>query len=181
MHDKVKLQSEGEKASVLDDIDFELSLIHRDEINVAYILNLLMTLSKLNPEDAKKRQKEIIDLVAGEVQLRSKRALIEEFIEENLPKLKPTDNVITEFETYWSKHKQTAFDQLCADENIKPDQLEKLLQTYEFASRLPRDQEVVNALGFKPKILERKPILERVAIKIQTFIVTFIEGMGGSV
>ena len=181
MHDKVKLQSEGEKASVLDDIDFELSLIHRDEINVAYILNLLMTLSKLNPEDAKKRQKEIIDLVAGEVQLRSKRALIEEFIEENLPKLKPTDNVITEFETYWSKHKQTAFDQLCADENIKPDQLEKLLQTYEFASRLPRDQEVVNALGFKPMILERKSILERVAVKIQTFIDTFIEGMGGSV
>ena len=181
MHDKVKQQSEGEKASVLDDIDFELSLIHRDEINVAYILNLLMTLSKLNPEEAKKRQKEIIDLVAGEVQLRSKRALIEEFIEENLPKLKPNDNVIAEFETYWSKHKQTAFEQLCADENIKPEQLEKLLQTYEFASRLPRDQEIVNALGFKPMILERKSILERVAVKIQTFIDTFIEGMGGSV
>ncbi len=181
VHDKVKRQADTDKVSVLEDIDFELSLIHRDEINVAYILNLLVTLSKLNPEEAKKRQKEIIDMVAGEVQLRSKRVLIEEFIEENLPKLKPTDNVISKFETYWSTHKQTAFEQLCAEENIKPEQLEKLLQTYEFASRLPRDQEIVNALGFKPKILERKSILERVADKIQAFIDTFIEGMGGSV
>jgi type I restriction enzyme R subunit len=56
---------------VLDDVDFELDLIYRDEINVAYILNLLVSLNKLDPVEAKKRQKEIIDLVAGEIQLRS--------------------------------------------------------------------------------------------------------------
>lgn len=73
LHDKTRKQNEGEKASILEDVDFELSLIHRDEINVAYILSLLMSLSKLTPEEARKRQKEIIDLIAGEVQLRSKR------------------------------------------------------------------------------------------------------------
>lgn len=180
VHDKVKKQSEGEKASVLEDVDFELSLIHRDEINVAYILNLLVSLNKLNPEEAKKRQKEIIDLVAGEVQLRSKRQLIEQFIEENLPKLKPNDNVIHEFESYWTQHKREAFELLCKEENIVPERFEKVLQTYEFASRLPRDKEIADALSFKPKILDRKTILERVADKIQTFIHTFIEGMGGS-
>lgn len=45
VHDKVKKQSEGNVASVLEDVDFELSLIHRDEINVAYILNLLVSLN----------------------------------------------------------------------------------------------------------------------------------------
>jgi type I restriction enzyme R subunit len=162
-------------------VDFELALLHRDEINVAYILNLLVSLNKLNPEEAKKRQKEIIDLVAGEVQLRSKRQLIEEFIEENLPKLKPNDNVIRSFENYWAEHKQHAFERLCTEENIIPEQFEKLLQTYVFANRLPRDQEIVKALSFQPKILERKSILERVADKIQAFINTYIEGMGGSV
>ncbi len=181
LHDKTKKQGEGEKASILEDVDFELSLIHRDEINVAYILQLLISLSKLKPEEAKKRQKEIIDLIAGEVQLRSKRKLIEQFIEENLPKVKPNGNVIAEFESYWTEHKKKAFDALCTDENIKPELLEKLLQTYVFANRLPRDQEIVEALTFKPKILERKSILERVAEKIQDFINTFIEGMGGSV
>lgn len=181
VHDKVKKHTDPEKASVLEDIDFELILIHRDEINVAYILNLLVGMSKLNPEEAKKRHKEIIDLVAGVVQLRSKRLLIEEFIQENLPKLKPNENVINEFESYWSKHKQKAFEQLCADEKIQPEKLEKLLQTYIFANRLPRDQEIKKALNFEPRILERKSILERVADKIQVFINTFIEGMGGTV
>lgn len=179
VHDKVKKQAEGEKASILEDIDFELTLIHRDEINVAYILNLLVSLNKLVPEEAKKRQKEIIDLVAGEIQLRSKRQLIEEFIESNLPKLKPNEDVIGAFESYWSNHKQAAFKKLCEDENIVPEKFAKVLQTYEFQNRLPRDGEIVEALSFKPKILERKSILERVAEKIEVFINTFIEGMGG--
>jgi type I restriction enzyme R subunit len=166
---------------VLEDIDFELSLIHRDEINVAYILNLLVSLRKLEPEEAKKRQKEIIDLVAGEVQLRSKRELIEQFIDDNLAQLKPTDNVITAFEGYWSKHRKTAFEQLCADEKIAPEQLSKLIHDYEYYNRLPRPHEIKDALSYQPRVLERKTILGRVAEKIQDFIDTFIEGMGGSV
>ena len=181
LHDKVKKESSADKASILEDVDFELSLIHRDEINVAYILNLLLSLKKLKPEEAQKRQKEILDMVAGEVQLRSKRELIKAFIEENLPKLKPDDNVITEFERYWSNHQKQAFSKLCNEEQINPVELEKLLNTYTFANRLPREQEIVSSLTFKPKILERKPIIERVADKIKAFIDTFIEGMGGSV
>lgn len=181
IHDKVKKRSDPEKVSILEDVDFELSLIHRDEINVAYILNLLVSLNKLDPIDAKKRQKEIIDLVAGEVQLRSKRALIEAFIEENLPKLKSSDNVIQAFESYWTDSKKAAFGELCKAENINPQELEKLLNHYAFANRLPREQEIVDSLNFKPKILERKPVIKRVAEKINSFIDTFIEGMGGSV
>ena len=162
-------------------MDFELDLIHRDQINVAYILNLLVSLNKLAPDDAKKRQKEIIDLVAGEVQLRSKRQLIEDFIEEKLPKLKASDNVITEFEKYWTVNQQQALTKLCSEENIKPEALQNLIDNYTFANRLPRDQEIVEALSYRPRILDRKPILLRVADKIQNFINTFVEGMGGSV
>ena len=181
IHDKVKKQRETDEASVLEDIDFELSLIHRDEINVAYILNLLVNLNKnLDPEEKQKRQKEIIDLVAGEVQLRSKRELIEKFVAENLPSLKPNDNVINEFENYWSENKQKAFEALCAEENMVPEQLEQIVKNYGFYNRLPKSQDIGNALSFKPKILERKTILQRVGDKIQDFINTFIDGMGGA-
>ncbi|MEI6334285.1 MAG: type I restriction endonuclease subunit R [Methylococcaceae bacterium] len=181
IHDKVKKDQGKEKTSIIDDVDFELSLIHRDEINVAYILNLLMTLSKLPPEERTKRQKEIIDMVAGEMQLRSKKELIQTFIDQNLPNIKPTDNVVEQFENFWSENKQQAFTVLCAEEQIVPEQLEKLINDYTFANRLPREQEIVSALNFKPKILQRKSIIERVAEKIKAFIDTFIEGMGGSV
>jgi len=170
-----------EKTSILEDVDFELSLIHRDEINVDYILNLLMTLSKMAPEDRAKRQKEIVDIAAGEMQLRSKKLLIQTFIDENLPNIKPTDNVITVFESFWSDNKQQAFSALCEEEQIVPEQLEKLLNDYTFANRLPREQEILSALSFKPKILQRRSIIERVGAKIKAFIDTFIEGMGGSV
>jgi type I restriction enzyme, R subunit len=181
IYDKVKKQDEGDTVSILDEVDFELDLIHRDEINVAYILNLLVSLNKLNPEEAKKRQKEIIDLIAGEVQLRSKRKLIEEFISENLPKLSPNGNVLKEFESYWNEHKTNAFEKLCKEENLSPQKFESIVQTYVFANRLPRQQEIVDSLNFQPKILERKTLLERITSKIEEFITTFIDGMGGSV
>ena len=181
VHDKVERGQGKEKTSILEDVDFELSLIHRDEINVAYILNLLMTLSKMAPEDRARRQKEIVDIVAGEMQLRSKKLLIQTFIDENLPNIKPTDNVIAAFESFWTDNKQKAFSALCEEEQIVPEQLEKLLNDYTFANRLPREQEIVSALSFKPKILQRKSIIERVGDKIKAFIDTFIEGMGGSV
>src|SRR5690606_16967157 len=41
LHDKVKSDHNKEKVSILEEVDFELELIHRDEINVTYILNLL--------------------------------------------------------------------------------------------------------------------------------------------
>lgn len=181
LHDKVKNTESTDKTSILEDVDFELSLIHRDEINVAYILSLLLGLSKLKPEEAKKRKQEILDMVTGDVQLRSKRELIKAFIEENLPKLKPEENVITAFENYWRTHKKAAFAKLCEEEKIKPEELEKMLGTYAFANRRPREQEIGSALTFKPKILERKGIIQRIKEKISAFIDTFIEGMGGSV
>lgn len=120
-----------------------------------------------------------IDVVMSEIQLRSKRRLIEKFIDDNLQQLQPTDNVITAFEGYWSSHRKTAFEQLCADEKIQPEQLQKLLQDYEYYNRMPRPQEIKDALTYQPRVLERKTILGRVAEKIQLFIDTFIEGMGG--
>ncbi|MEY4476471.1 MAG: hypothetical protein RL248_2238, partial [Pseudomonadota bacterium] len=117
LYDVVKKRDAKEKVSILDDVDFELSLLHRDEINVSYILNLLLGLQKIrDPEDAKQRKKGILDLLAGEVQLRSKRALIQAFIDDNLPNIKPQDNVLTAFEQYWHTHQQQALTALCQEE-----------------------------------------------------------------
>jgi len=42
LYDKVKSNNQKEKVSILDDVDFELELIHREEINVYYIIQLLI-------------------------------------------------------------------------------------------------------------------------------------------
>jgi len=182
LHDKVAKQKRAnEKESILEDVDFELSLIHRDDINIAYILNLLISLQKLNTEEAKQRQKEIIEMLAGEANLRSKRGLIQDFIEKSLPKIKPDEEVLEVFETFWTEQKTNALQVLCDEERIKPEALQKLIRNYLFTNRLPRNEEIADSLSFQPKILERKPVITRIADKIKEFIDTFIEGMGGIV
>ncbi|WP_269076521.1 type I restriction endonuclease subunit R, EcoR124 family [Dolichospermum compactum] len=64
---------------------------------MAYILNLLRSMNKTDPVATQKLQKEILDLMADEIQLRNKRALIEAFIANNLQQLQSDENVMNTF------------------------------------------------------------------------------------
>lgn len=57
--------------------DFELELIHRDEINVTYIIQLLIRLKSQTQKDTTKAENEIFNLLNTEATLRSKKELIE--------------------------------------------------------------------------------------------------------
>ncbi len=176
LYDKVKSNHQTEAVSILDDVDFELELIHRDEINVAYILKLL---ASLKGQDKEKRYKEIIDLLTGEVQLRSKRELIERFIKENLPEIEDLDNIPDEFEKFWNKEQLKAFKQLCEEENLSSGKTEKIIEDFLFSEREPLRDEVLELIeGAKPTILERKKTGDRILIKIIQFVDVFINGMG---
>lgn len=178
LYDKVKTDTQKEKVSILDDVDFELELIHKDEINVVYILKLLANL-KDNP-DKEKQKKEIINLIAGEARLRSKRELIEKFIQENLPAIEDSDTIPDEFERFWSAEQLLSFNKLCAEENLSNEKVEKIISDYIFSQREPLRTEVLALRnGEIPKLMERKAVSERIMSKIKTFFETFISGMGG--
>jgi len=179
LYDKVKTEHQKEKVSILEDVDFELELIHRDEINVAYILILLANL-KTSIADKEKKQKEIIDIIAGEAHLRSKRELIEKFIKENLPDIEDADDIPEEFERYWNKEQVEAFNKLCQEENLSEDKVEKVIADYLFSEREPLRDEVLELIeGEKPTLLKRKTTGERIIAKIKNFVETFINGIGG--
>lgn len=178
LHDKVKTDHGKEKVSVLEDVDFELELIHRDEINVTYILKLLADLKETKESDKQKKKKEVVDLIAGETNLRSKRELIEKFIEENLPLVKDTEEIPQEFENFWSKEQQKAFNKLVEEENLDKEKTKRLIEDYLFAEREPLRDELLNLLnGEKPSVLHRKNIGDRLLKRILTFVETFINGM----
>jgi type I restriction enzyme, R subunit len=179
LYDKVKTDRQKEKVSILDDVDFELELIHRDEINVAYILMLLANLK--NSPDLEKRKKEIVDLIAGEAHLRSKKELIEKFIRENLPSIEDTDTIPNEFEAYWNEEQLAAFKKLCAEEKLSDEKVEKVIADYMFSEREPLRDEILDLIdGDKPTVLQRKTVGERILEKIKKFVDTFINGMGGN-
>ena len=101
IYDKVKKDHWKEKVSILENVDFELELIARDDITMDYILNLLVKLVKWQDNiEYEKRKKAILDMVSWEVKLRSKKELIEKFIEENLVNIKNEEDITSEFEKY---------------------------------------------------------------------------------
>jgi type I restriction enzyme, R subunit len=178
LYDKVKSNHQKEKVSILEDVDFELELIHRDEINVNYIIQLLIKLKASVQKDVTKTEKEIFNLLNSDVQLRSKRELIEKFIQENLPVLEDTDDIPEAFDKFWNEEQQKAFHKLVKDENLSADRTEKIIEDYLFAEREPLRDEVLELIeGNKPTVLERKKVGDRILSKILDFVDTFINGM----
>lgn len=180
LYDKVKSNHQKEKVSILEDVDFELELIHRDEINVNYIIQLLIKLKASVQKDVTKTEKEIFNLLNSDAQLRSKRELIEKFIQENLPVLEDTDDIPEAFDTFWNKEQQKAFRELVKEENLSAERTEKIIEDYLFAEREPLRDEVLELIeGDKPTVLERKKVGDRILSKILGFVETFINGMTG--
>jgi type I restriction enzyme R subunit len=181
LYDKVKSDHQKEKVSILEDVDFELELIHRDEINVAYIIQLLIKLKSDTQKDVAQTEKEIFNLLNNEAHLRSKRELIEKFIEENLPVIEDSDDVPQEFEKFWNEEQLNAFADLVKEEKLNVDRTEKLIEDYLFAEREPLRDEVLELIeGDKPTLLERKKTGDRILTRILDFVETFINGMAGN-
>ncbi len=55
----------------MEDVDIELELIHRDEVNVVYILKLLAKLKQAEGKDVDLQKRAIMDLLTGEIDLRT--------------------------------------------------------------------------------------------------------------
>jgi type I restriction enzyme, R subunit len=186
LFDKARSQKEGEdKASIIHDIDFELELIQRDEINVAYILRLLAELKADEQSedatvrrDASNRRKSILDMLGSETQLRSKRELIERFINEQMPHIATAAAVESAFGEFWQAERQRAFDTLCTDEGLDQSSTKELIEEYHFTGRTPLRERIVAALSVKPKILQRKTIIERVTDKLMALVRTFDDNIG---
>lgn len=177
LYDKARGEHSSEKVSILDDVDFELELIHRDEINVDYILRLLASYVDADDNERARIIKNINDIMSGDIALRSKRELIEKFISGSLKEIKDSTEVEGKFESYWQDEQVKEFERICNDEGLMSDKLQKIIDTYLYSGRKPRRDDLAGTLAQQPKILERDSIIKRVATKVNKFIETFIDGV----
>ncbi|QBZ82739.1 Type-1 restriction enzyme R protein [Hydrogenovibrio crunogenus] len=176
LYDKVKSNNQKEKVSILNDVDFELELIHRDEINVTYILKLLGQLKDAPKEEHEARKKNIMDMLSGDVQMRSKKELIEKFIHENLPEVQNGGQVEERFKQFWKEQDSAEIKRICEEENLDLEKVQKLISSYLFTEKLPYRDDVVKTMNQKPTILKRKTVSQRVLDQMLDYIKTFIDG-----
>ena len=177
LYDKVRTDNQTQKVSILEDVDFELELIHRDEINVAYILKLLAKLKHAEGEDKAKQKKAIMDMMSSEVQLRSKRELIEKFIDEHLPKIDDADAIYDEFQQYWQDQKVLELNRICKEEDLDRKQFKNLIDTYVFTGKKPLTDDVIKCLEERPSVLQARQIGKRIIGKMEKFVSTFVDDM----
>lgn len=119
LHEKYKSPN-GEKDSILDDVVFEMELVKQVEVNIDYILMLVAKYHDSNCED-----KEILvaidKAIKSSLQLRSKKELIEHFID--------TINADTDVNFDWVRfvreQREADIAQLIQSEKLKPEETRK--------------------------------------------------------
>ncbi len=173
LYEAVKYSMEDNRVSILDDVDFELDLLHRDEINVDYILKLLTEYNGSTEEQWDEKKENIFNLISGQEHLRSKRELIEEFIDNNLINISNGDDIETEFNKFWEEQKSKELTELCDEENLDKPRVKSLIETYIYDQREPLGDDIAKTLQTKFKLLERQKVISRVLNMLMKHIEKF--------
>ena len=177
LYQTVKNETKKEKVSILNDIDFELELIRRDNVNVAYILTLLTELYGQKPKDRAKKIEAISAMIDGEVTLRSKKELIERFIDQHVDNLSDTDDIEDAFDVYQEFEKQKALKNFVEQENLDIAKVKEVLSSYQFTRKEPLRDEVIGLMVERPSLKDRATAAERITDKIKDFVETYVDGL----
>lgn len=114
---------EADKDSILDDVVFEMELVKQVEVNIDYIL---MLVAKYHDENCK--DKEILvaidKAIRSSLQLRSKKELIEDFIET----INASSDVNEDWQKFVQEQKEMDIQELIQEEKLKPEETKKLME-----------------------------------------------------
>jgi len=138
LYDEVVNRGDKERVSILDDLDFEVELLRRDDINVGYIMLLLKELDATS-ESFLKDKEFILKAMDGSDELRSKKELIERFIENNLPYIGDGENIEEVFEEFIEAEREKAIATFVEEHRLHEDKVEETMAEYTFSKKIDRD------------------------------------------
>ncbi len=122
LYDKHRRQSDGDKESINDDIEFEIELVKQVTINIDYILQLVAKYHKSHMKD-----KEILTAIDkamnSSIELRSKKELIERFINT----LNVHSDVDKDWRAFTDRNKAEDLEKIIEEENLKPEEARKFV------------------------------------------------------
>ena len=105
----------------LSDIEFEIELLKTDEINLDYILALIVEKSK-NSESKEAMKAEVSRVIRSSIDIRAKEELVIGFINDtDLASLKDHDEIINAFYAYGKERKAVAIRELAESEKLVKD------------------------------------------------------------
>lgn len=165
IYDEVK-RAEGEKVSVLADIDFCIEIMHTDKINVGYIMNLIR---QIDLTDTKQRDQDIKEIMAeldraDNEELRLKVDLLKTFLNKVIPTLSPEDSIDEAYYAFEEQSRQEEVKYFAEEVNLNEETIQEFVAEYQYAGIL-NHQEISDAVV--DKLLAKK----RKVKKVKEFIV----------
>lgn len=157
----------GQKASVLQDIDFVMEVMFRDKINVHYILELI---NQIDLGDTKKRDFDIQAILDKlnkneDPQLKSKIELIEAFLRQVVPTLEADDSVPVRYQEFIQQHRMHSLEQFANQIGLETNKVNTYVSEYEYSGLI--DGPLIDAdirqdlkLGLKQRKTTRQKITE---------------------
>jgi type I restriction enzyme R subunit len=122
LYQKYRKGADGDKETINDDIVFEIELVKQIEVNIDYILMLVAKYQKSNCKD-KTILTTIDKAINSSIELRSKKELIERFIEQV--------NVSTKVDEDWRKflheRKEADITAIIEEERLKPEETRRFI------------------------------------------------------
>ena len=111
----------NEQGIDFSDIEFQIDLLKTDEINLDYILSLILKKSEEH-DDIETLKSEIRRIISTSLGTRAKENLVINFINKtDLKKLKNNGEILDAFYKYAKEEKKEKIDELVKDENLKED------------------------------------------------------------
>lgn len=159
------------KTSVLQDVDFEIELLRRDNINVSYIINLL---KDLDPSSASytKDIKFIHDLMQTSHELKSKSKLIDNFILENITYSSDPIDIDYALPIFFEKEKNKEIIEFISSEKLDENKTRLIIEEYEFSGKL-YDDDIEDTFIEDIGLLERVPKIDSIKEKIVNIVNKF--------
>jgi type I restriction enzyme R subunit len=169
-------KEQKETVSILDEVDFEIELTYKAQIDVSYILRLLsdMVDAKTDEDKAKIRERVMAGLGANE-QLRSKRELVEEFIECQLRNVESSEDLPDDFDEFMRIKFEEQIAQFAHDNDLDEKKLQSIIENYQFSRRMPLDRTLRESMNYQPSILQQNSILKNLKSGLEKMFKMFVE------
>lgn len=160
IHDHMK-KEDPRKESILQDIDFELELMHTDRINVSYIMNLIANLT-MDDDHTRDQEIKLIKLEldhASDDKLRLKVELIKNFLDKIVPQLGENVSILDEYAKYEEQVQEEEMTNFATEIGLDHGVLKEQVATYEYAHVI-EDRNIMDRL--KGSFLKKKKAIKAV-------------------
>lgn len=122
-YDEHKKNTDGDKESIQDDIEFEIELIKQFDINVDYIIMLIAQYAAKQRGEKEVTLEDLHNAIKSSYHLRSKRELLEDFI----TSLSATSDVQKDWPIFTRKEYEKELEKIIEKERLQPEATKKFL------------------------------------------------------